>query len=82
MAERLQNFYFTFGSSPSFPFQEGYIIIKATTRDEAVDRFRHDYPDKNNSCVNCSFIYDETEWKEGNIGRYYKEPFVVLSSED
>ena len=82
MANNLQIFYFTFGSSPSFPFQEGYIIVKATSRDEAVKRFRKDYHDKNDSCVNCSFIYDETEWKENNIGRYYNEPFCILSNED
>jgi hypothetical protein len=78
MPNILKSFYFTFGRSPSFPFQDGYIIVKAMSREEAVDKFQSEYGDPNDSCVNCSFIYDENEWKNNNIQRHYEKPYVTL----
>lgn len=62
-------FYFSYGTSPTFPFKNGHSVVIADNRDEAIERFREIHPDKN-GCVNCSFIYEESEWRrriEGNF---------------
>lgn len=79
---KLKNFYFTFGTCKTFPYQNGYLIVKATSRETAVARFQRKYADPNDSCINCSFIYSEKEWNDGNVGRHYKEPIEILSIED
>ena len=46
-----QSFYFTFGSSLSFPYQHGYVEVKGTTRSEAIAKFRSKYPDRSENTV-------------------------------
>ena len=59
----MQNFYFTFGSDPRFPYYRGYLIVKAETQQEAIQKFRAKYPDRSKHCINCAFYYSEKEWE-------------------
>ena len=83
MARKLKNFYYTFGTSPSFPFNEGYVIVKGFSREDTAARFMKEYPDEHPDTINCSFIYDEKEWKK-DIEKWYKnqKPCAVLSIDD
>lgn len=57
-------FFFTFGSSNTFPYQNGYVKVIGESRDDAVAKFRKIYPDINENTVNCAFIYTQEEWLE------------------
>lgn len=61
----MQTFYYTFGSNPIFPYQNGWVEIKAPDRQMADNVFMHFYPqtNKNNPCLNCAFVYKEEEFK-------------------
>lgn len=52
-----QAFFFTFGTAKQFPYQGGYLIVRARNQTEAIQRFRRSYPDINENTVNCAFIY-------------------------
>ena len=77
-----QNYYFTFGSSKQFPFQNGYIIVEANDIKQAIALFRAYYPDRNEQIVNCSDFYSEDEWNE-HVKTYYasRKPKAIISSE-
>ena len=59
-----ESFYFTFGSSSEFPYQDGYLIVKARSKSEAVSIFRSYFPSRKEGVVNCAFIYDQEEWEK------------------
>lgn len=68
------NFYFTFGSSEDFPYQNGYLIVKAETIREAAYKFMMQYPNRDGSdCLNCSDYYDQRRWDEITKAGYYKD---------
>ena len=60
----MENFYFTYGSDPIFPFYRGYVIVKAESLGEAIGKYRKEYPDIHEGFINCSFYYTESEWQE------------------
>lgn len=57
-------FFFTFGSDEKFPYQYGYVIVRAESLDDAICKFRAKYPnrDPDSNTVNCAFYYTENEW--------------------
>ena len=59
-----QNFYFTYGSNPIFPFCGGYVIVKAGSLKEAIEKYRKEYPDVHDNLINCAFYYSESEWQK------------------
>lgn len=61
-----QAFFFTFGTAEHFPYQGGYLIVRARNQIEAIQIFRRSYPDANEDTVNCAFIYNEWEWIDKN----------------
>ena len=69
------NFYFTFGSDETFPFKGGWVVVKASSFEEAVEKFKKRYGHENGP-VNCAFIYPEDEFKKtkmyslGNLGYF------------
>ena len=74
-------FYYTFGSFEGYPFQNGYIIIKAETIRQANYRFMQEYPNpRNEDVLNCSDYYDAKAWERILSEGYYKdqEPFLVI----
>ena len=67
----MKNYYFTFGSSPNYPFQNGWVMIQAPSRTAAIQIYNAYYPPKTRGLVNCAFIYEEEEFKrvKNLIGR-------------
>lgn len=61
---RIEKFYFTFGSADQFPFKYGYIIIEAENIKQAIKVFRAYYPDVNEGIINCAFYYTEKQFME------------------
>lgn len=80
----MQKFYFTFGSSPTFPFENGWITINADCKSDACKYFTELYPNpKDKDIINCAFIYSEDEFKEtimyenGNLGAGCHKEYTV-----
>lgn len=56
------NYYFTFGSSESFPFQNSYLIVEAFDKQHAIEMFRKQFPDRTPGVYNYAFDYTESSW--------------------
>ena len=56
-------FYFTYGTSKSQPFQGGWTVVNAESRDDAIKLFNQHHPVTEQGLVNCSSIYDEETFK-------------------
>ena len=76
-----KNWYFTFGSDKNYPFQNGYLIVKAESIHQAIDLFKVKYPNRKDSgCVNCSFYYSQEQWDNECLKFYENQkPFEILS---
>lgn len=62
--------YFTFGSSSTFPYQNGWVEITAKNQKEACEYFRKLYPHpKHPECLNCAFVYSEQEFQNTSMFR-------------
>lgn len=76
-----EKFYFTFGSSKNFPYQNTYLVVIARNKSDACKGFRMKYPDRdaNKPCLNCSGICDEWVWYK-YISKYYpnQEPADII----
>jgi len=59
-----KTYYYTFGTDPKFPFQNGWVEVKASSWPEAHAKFRALYPDRHPHTINCSFFYEEDRWQE------------------
>lgn len=61
----MSKFYYTFGSSPQFPYQNGYIIIEAESFEQADNLFKALFPNPiNPHLLNCAFRYSELHWQK------------------
>ncbi len=69
----MKKYYFTFGSGEWFPFQNTYLIVMADSKEEAIQMFRDQHPDKHENVINCSDYYTEEEW-EKDCKKYYPGP--------
>ena len=77
----LKNFYFTFGSWERYPFQNGYIIVRAETIREAAYKFMQWFPHPyDTDIVNCSDYYSQEDWKHILAKGYYidQEPLAIM----
>ncbi len=59
----LPSFFYTFGTSESFPYQKGWVKVKAKDREQADQLFRKYFPDKTPGYLNCSSIYTSDLFK-------------------
>ena len=57
---KLHSFYYTFGTSESFPYQKGWVVVKAKDRVQADELFRSKFPDRTPGILNCSSVYPES----------------------
>lgn len=69
----MEKFYFTFGTSKSFPFRGGWVIVYAMNYGNAIEVFRQHHPDRTPGIINCSDIYSEEQFlssgmADGNLG--------------
>lgn len=60
----LATFYYTFGTSESFPYKRGWVEIQAHDQKEANQIFREHFPDKTPGILNCAFVYDEVTFQQ------------------
>ena len=60
----MQRFFYTFGSDKKFPYQKGWVEVRAADREESHEKFRARFPDRNPDCINCSFCYTEEQWRK------------------
>ena len=76
-----KKFYFTFGSSNKFPYQNTYLVVVARDKSSAYEGFRIKYPDRDSKhpCLNCSGVYDEQTWDK-YVRKYYsdKKPVDII----
>lgn len=61
----MAKFYFTYGDSPAFPYQNGWTEVIAENRQFAImafERFHRKRP--GSSFINCALIYSERDWEK------------------
>lgn len=63
--------YFTFGSDPGFPYQNGYVIVHGNSNDAAIKKFRERFPDRHENIVNCAFFYTQEQWEKTGMDKTY-----------
>lgn len=76
----LSAYYFTFGSDPNFPYQDGYVVVKARGRSEACKMFNHKFGTRD-GMVNCAFIYSAKEWAKA-IPNHHYPCFEIITAID
>ena len=62
-----ETFYFSFGTSDTFPFKLGWVEVRATDRMEACEMYSSHYPKRDGIFINCAFVYDANEWKQAGM---------------
>lgn len=79
----MQKYYFTFGSDEKFPYQNGFIEVRAESYVDAVRVFRDNVPDRTKDVLNCSDVYDQEQWKKVLEHGHYRgeKPKAVFKSE-
>ena len=77
----LQNFYFTFGSDPLYPYgAKDSVLVRAESLTEALEKYKARHPNRpGSSAINCAFWYSEEELARFR-DRYYKgvEPAEII----
>lgn len=76
----IRKYYFTFGSSEQFPYQNGYLIVRANNLREAIELFKGKHPNIHDGMLNCSDYYTETQWNK--YDHTYGDPFEIIKKED
>ena len=83
-AAKNQCFRYTYGTSSKFPFYGGWTEIVAPTRELADALFTALHPNKENSLLLCSSVYDEKAWTgtsmckhNDNMGGQCHERYVI-----
>ena len=84
--EELKNFYITFGSDESMPYQCGWVLIKAVSLEQAQDKFIKHFGDSAvsaNGFINYASAYDQRYYDgsvseggmfaTGNMGKFLHE---------
>lgn len=76
----LEKFYFTYGNSPDYPFQDGWTLIFAPNMKAAQQIFKAYHPNKEGweGSLNCADFYTEAQFREqdfrdGNYGAFCHE---------
>lgn len=79
----MEKLYFTFGSSPKFPYgRDDYLVIYGTSKKDCTDTFTKYYPKRPGSdCINCSDYYTQEKWNEEQPSLYGNEPVKIIVSD-
>ena len=78
--DSMQNFYFTFGTDPQFPFgYHDYVLIRCADAEQACKLFDAMHKPQHEGLMNCAFMYSEAQW-EKNVKIHYKgrEPAELI----
>ena len=62
-------YYFTFGSWKGFPFNNCYLVVEGFDKEDAVQRFRKQFPDKTPGIACYAFDYDKTAWDKTEMSK-------------
>lgn len=57
-------YYFTYGTSPTYPYEGGWTVVYAVSRSQAVHLFRAVHPDVREGTVNCADIYTQEQFEQ------------------
>lgn len=78
----MNKYYFTFGTAEHFPFKaKEYLVVCASSMNEAAKIFRTNYPDHTPGLLNCAFVYDEKQFEPIKEKIFYSgEPVKVLGA--
>ena len=73
-----QCFYFTFGSSEVYPYQNGWVEVYAPNKKEAIKKFTNKFGYSKDGFVRCCSYYSEKQMREtdmlnGNLGAFCHE---------
>ena len=60
----MPKFYFTYGTSESFPYKGGWTEVEAPDMRTAIAVFRLVHPDSSENTINCAFYYTEEEFNQ------------------
>ena len=60
----MERYYFTFGNSEQFPYQNTYLVVISSDRMDALQAFREKHPDVNEGTFNFSSQFSEDKWPE------------------
>ena len=78
----MNNYYFTFGSDPKFPYgRDEYVVVQAESLKQAINLFQAVHPNRSDSIwLNCAFFYEEVHFNSFR-DKYYKdvEPVEIIS---
>lgn len=70
----IKKFFFTYGTSPDYPFRGGWTEVRALNFRQAVEIFKAHHPCINGNILNCADNYTEDEFEKckflshGNLG--------------
>ena len=74
----MDNYYFTFGTGKDFPYQGGWVVVKANSYGEARNKFKEKFGTRD-GYLPFAFQYSEEEFelsgmdKRGNFGEFCHE---------
>ena len=77
----MQNFYFTFGSDPLYPYgRKDYVVVEADSLTIACQLFNLVHQPRHGDVLNCAFIYTEKQFNKFR-DEYYRDvmPVEVIS---
>ena len=84
----MKNYYFTYGSSPQYPFCGGWTVVVAEDKRKAMAAFRAYHEDAKEGVLNCAFVYDQAEMEKsgmlasGNEGEFCRERIVLMNDRE
>ena len=70
--KQMQSFFYTFGTSSTFPYKKGWVEVQAEDRPQADELFRSRFPDVHKGVLNCSFVYTKDQFI-GILEREYEK---------
>lgn len=82
----MKEFYFTYGTSETMPYQKGWTKVNAETRSEAIKAFRYFHPDHIEGLINCCSIYERVSMEvygmleKGNFGVFCHEAITATKN--
>ena len=84
----MNNYYFTYGTSPQYPFCGGWTVVVAEDKRKATIAFRAYHEDAAAGVLNCAFVYDQAEMEKsgmlssGNEGEFCRERIVLMNDRE
>lgn len=81
----MPRYFYTYGSSPDYPFKDGWTEVIALNQGQADAFFRAAHPDVHPGILNCAIVYSEAEFaksvmmKKTNFGAGCHETLGILT---